>query len=157
MGGMARKLMGDVGASKEADRRAAKAGQEGGISGCHPLGFWIWHVRRVPEGGTTDHQLPLQSPTPAQSANKQLEDAATALLSEKERMEALLRRQYNLIECLGLDPEASLNDSGPGPGPAANGTAVAVGGAATMETSGVHHTSPAGERERTLRGRGGGE
>ncbi|GLC33295.1 hypothetical protein PLESTB_000349600 [Pleodorina starrii] len=50
------------------------------------------------------------------SANQQLEDAATALLSEKERMEALLRRQYNLIECLGLDPGASITDGGGGGG-----------------------------------------
>ncbi|GIL91710.1 hypothetical protein Vretimale_14832 [Volvox reticuliferus] len=59
------------------------------------------------------------------SANRQLEDAATALLSEKERMEALLRRQYNLIECLGLDP----GNSQTGNGSAINGASSAASAA----------------------------
>eukprot|EP00198_Chlamydomonas_reinhardtii_P011654 XP_001700991.1 predicted protein [Chlamydomonas reinhardtii] len=41
------------------------------------------------------------------SANEKLEDAAKALLCEKERMEALLGRQFDLIECLGGDPRAA--------------------------------------------------
>ncbi|GIL44373.1 hypothetical protein Vafri_1861, partial [Volvox africanus] len=57
------------------------------------------------------------------SANRQLEDAATAMLNEKERMEALLRRQYNLIECLGLDPGNSLIGNG--------GATSGAGGAAS--------------------------
>ncbi|KAG2450347.1 hypothetical protein HYH02_004852 [Chlamydomonas schloesseri] len=41
------------------------------------------------------------------SANEKLEEAAKALLCEKERMEALLGRQYDLIECLGGDPRSA--------------------------------------------------
>ncbi|KAG2484907.1 hypothetical protein HYH03_016293 [Edaphochlamys debaryana] len=46
------------------------------------------------------------------SANEKLEEAARVLLQEKERMEALLKRQYNLIECLGGDPAGAEAEGG---------------------------------------------
>ncbi|KXZ47914.1 hypothetical protein GPECTOR_32g527 [Gonium pectorale] len=45
-------------------------------------------------------------------ANEQLEDAALVLLREKDRAEALLKRQYNLIECLGGDPTEADTEGG---------------------------------------------